>query len=240
MPRRTKTSMNLALSAAITRSAAKAMWAPMPAAVPLTAAMTGFSQSMIEATRRWAPRLMLRPTSPSAFSGASSGPGFTGMRETRRSAPVQKCFSPAAVMTTARTLRSPLAASMSSMVRLRWSGVMALAASGRFSVSHATPSSPTSHSRSWFSVSLIVDSPVEGRSPRARHGQRFYQNGLSRPPAPSASRGGARRCGGCSGSTPPAGSARWSGRRAAAPRTSRSSPAGPGWRRGSGGCRGRR
>ena len=59
----------------------------------------------------------------------------------------------AAVTTMTRMLRSLLAFSISSMVRLRWSGVMALAASGRFSVSQATPLSPISHSRS--SLSLI-------------------------------------------------------------------------------------
>ena len=118
--------------------------APMPAAVPLTAQMTGFSQSMIDATRRWAPRLMLRPTSPSTLSGASAGPGLTGITDTRRSAPVQKCRSPAAVMTTHRMLRSFDAPSMREMVRLRWSGVMALAASGRLRVRVATPLSAIS------------------------------------------------------------------------------------------------
>lgn len=52
------------------RSHASVMWAPMPAAVPLTAAMTGFSQSMIDVTRRWAPHLIVRPTSPTAFRRA--------------------------------------------------------------------------------------------------------------------------------------------------------------------------
>ncbi len=129
----------------------------MPAAVPLTAAMTGFSQSITAPTSRWAPRLMLRPTSPRARSGASAGRGLSGIRDTRRSAPVQKCFWPAAVSTTARMLRSLEAPSSSSMVRLRWSGVMALAASGRFRVSQATPSSMR-QPRSSFSLMATVSS----------------------------------------------------------------------------------
>ena len=36
----------------------------MPAAVPLTAAITGFSQSRTAAIRRWAPRRIIRATSP--------------------------------------------------------------------------------------------------------------------------------------------------------------------------------
>ncbi len=45
----------------------------MPAAVPLTAAMTGFSQSSTAAMRRWAPSRIMRATSPAVRSGAPSG-----------------------------------------------------------------------------------------------------------------------------------------------------------------------
>ena len=111
------------------------MWAPMPAAVPLTAAMTGFSQSRIDGDRAAARRRgSSRPTSPSGALGRARrarGSGGCGGAAGRR-----RCRSrlPLAVSTTARTSRSALASSSSSITRLRWSGVMALCASGRLSV----------------------------------------------------------------------------------------------------------
>ena len=49
------------------------MWTPMPAAVPLTAAITGFSQSKMAEINFWAPTLMPRATSMMARSGAPDG-----------------------------------------------------------------------------------------------------------------------------------------------------------------------
>ena len=42
-----KISINFALSEAITKSLQKAKWAPIPAAIPFTEAITGISQSKI-------------------------------------------------------------------------------------------------------------------------------------------------------------------------------------------------
>ena len=50
--------MNRASSVAMTRSHASARWAPMPAATPSTAAITGFSQSSTAEISRWAPVAM--------------------------------------------------------------------------------------------------------------------------------------------------------------------------------------
>ena len=49
------------------------------------------------------PVRIMRAASPVTRSGAPSGFGGGAARPARRSAPVQKCFSPAAVITTART-----------------------------------------------------------------------------------------------------------------------------------------
>ena len=78
IPRFTNTSMRRAVSAITTRSHASTRLAPPPAAVPFTAATTGFSQSRIDATSRCQPRRIIRDTSPRARSGASSGRGGSG------------------------------------------------------------------------------------------------------------------------------------------------------------------
>src|SRR5581483_10195930 len=74
MPRRTKTEINLDSSAMTTRSQAKARCMPPPAAVPLTPAITGFSQSMIDCTSRPHPVRMTRAASPTMRSGEHHGP----------------------------------------------------------------------------------------------------------------------------------------------------------------------
>jgi hypothetical protein len=104
-------------SVATTRSQAMAMWAPMPAAVPPTAAITGFSQSRMAATSAWAPSRMSLATSPTPRFGASSGRGAGG-REARRSAPVQNA-SPVWPSTTARMPRSALASANRAITRSR-------------------------------------------------------------------------------------------------------------------------
>src|ERR1700722_958117 len=78
MPRRTKTSMKLASSDATTRSQARARCAPIPAAVPLTAATTGFWQSRTAATSRWAPSASTRMTVPGGGSVSGSACSIRG------------------------------------------------------------------------------------------------------------------------------------------------------------------
>ena len=141
MPRRMKTSTNLASSAMTTRSHARARCMPPPAAVPLTPAMTGFSQSRMEVTRRCQPSRIMREASPTTLSGAPSGLGRGGRRPPRRSAPLQNALSPAAVMTTTRTNRSEDASSTQSAMRSRMNWVSALPASGRLRVIQQIPSS---------------------------------------------------------------------------------------------------
>ena len=92
----------------MTRSAARASIAPPPAAVPLSATITGFWQSWIDSIRRWKPVRIMWTAEPTTMSGAPSGFGAAGGR-TRRSEPVQKCRSPAPVRTMARTARSECA-----------------------------------------------------------------------------------------------------------------------------------
>src|SRR3954452_15402435 len=138
MPRRTKTGTSLAVSAITTRSQARARCMPAPAAVPLTAAITGFSQSRAAMTTRCQPAAMLRATSPCARFGAPSG--FSGVGTgTRRSAPVQNARSPAPVSTTARTCRSALASASASTSASRVFQSSALCTSCRSSVSVSTP-----------------------------------------------------------------------------------------------------
>src|SRR4051812_14648551 len=140
MPRRTNTGTSLALSAMTTRSQASARCIPAPAAVPLTAAMTGFSQSSTAVTTRCQPVAMLRATSPCARVGAPSG--FSGVGTgTRRSAPVQNARSPAPVSTTARTCRSALACASASTSASRVFQSSALCTSGRCNVRVRTPPS---------------------------------------------------------------------------------------------------
>ena len=141
MPRRTKTSTNLASSAITTRSQASARCIPPPAAVPLTPAMTGFSQSRMEVTRLCQPSRIIRDASPTTFWGASSGFGRGGSWPPRRSAPEQKAFSPAAVMTTTRTNRSDDASRTHSAIWSRMNWVMAFPASGRLRMIQQMPSS---------------------------------------------------------------------------------------------------
>src|SRR4051812_33790552 len=151
MPRRTNTGTSFALSAMTTRSQARARCMPAPAAVPLTAAITGFSQSRTAVTTRCQPVAMLRATSPCARLGAPSG--FSGVGTgTRRSAPVQNARSPAPVSTTARTCRSALASASASTSASRVFQSSALCTSCRSSVSVSTPlsratasPSPTEH-----------------------------------------------------------------------------------------------
>ena len=131
--------MNLASSAASTRSQARARCIPPPAAVAFTAAITGFSQSMTEETSRCQPVRMSRAASPTARAGAPSGRGNPGTAA-RRSAPVQKPFSPAPVSTTTLTPRSAEASSSQEMICSRIGVVMALPASGRLRVIQTTPS----------------------------------------------------------------------------------------------------
>ena len=103
--------------------------------------MTGFSQSMMDATRACQPSRIMREPSPMMASGASSGLGRGASRPPRRSAPVQKAFSPAAVMTTTRTKRSLEASRTQAAIWSRMNCVMALAASGRFNVMVQMPCS---------------------------------------------------------------------------------------------------
>ena len=144
-PRRTKISMNRAVSAAITRSHANATCAPSPAAVPFTAAMIGFGQSCNAMSRRCAPRLLSSPfiTVPIGRSGAPGYVRCSDAAAARRSPPVQKCRSPLAVSTIARTPRSAPASSRCARMWLRCSRVSEFPASGRLRVSHATPLSST-------------------------------------------------------------------------------------------------
>ncbi len=81
-----------------------------PAAVPFSATMTGFSQSWIACISCWKPaRIMLMADADDAV-GRLRGLRFRACGcGTERSAPVQKCRSPAAVNTTARTSRSQCA-----------------------------------------------------------------------------------------------------------------------------------
>src|SRR3954464_5574520 len=140
MPRRTNTGTSFALSAMTTRSQARARCMPAPAAVPLTAAITGFSQSRTAVTTRCQPVAMLRATSPCPRFGAPSG--FSGVGTgTRRSAPVQNARSPAPVSTTARTCRSALASASASTSASRVFQSSALCTSGRCNVRVRTPPS---------------------------------------------------------------------------------------------------
>jgi hypothetical protein len=117
-PRRTKIWMILALSAAMTRSAASVSIAPPPAAVPFSATITGFSQSWIRCINVSKPRRIMLIAVPTTRSGAPSGFAFMGCG-TDRSAPVQKCRSPAAVSTIARTATSTCASSKCRINRSR-------------------------------------------------------------------------------------------------------------------------
>ena len=72
-PRRTNTWMILAVSAAITRSAASTNIEPPPAAVPLSATMTGFSQSCIACISCWKPRRIMCVAPPDDHVGRAVG-----------------------------------------------------------------------------------------------------------------------------------------------------------------------
>ena len=103
-PRRTNTWMMRAVSAAMTRSAASASIAPPPAAVPLSATITGFSQSWIASMRRWNPVRIMLIAGADDHVGRALGLRRASAAGPRRSTPVQKCRSPAPVSTIARTL----------------------------------------------------------------------------------------------------------------------------------------
>src|SRR5688572_17976832 len=141
MPRRMNTSTNLDSSAAMIKSQARAMCMPPPAAVPLSPQITGFSQSRMDVTMRCHPRWMVRATSPTMRSGAPSGLGGGSLRPLRRSAPVQKCRSPAPVRTTTRTLGSADASSNTTGISSRMYWVRALPASARLMVRRRMPPS---------------------------------------------------------------------------------------------------
>ena len=83
------TSTILALSAAMTRSAASVNIAPPPAAVPFNATMIGFWQSCMRSINCWNPVRIMFTALPATNSGAPSGFAGIGGR-TRRSEPVQK------------------------------------------------------------------------------------------------------------------------------------------------------
>jgi hypothetical protein len=129
---------------------------PPPAAVPLTPAITGFSQSRIDVTTVCQPSMIMRAASPTTLSGASPGFGRGARWPPRRSAPVQKAVSPAPVMTTARTKRSDDASLTHSAMRSRMNWVSALPASGRLIVIQQIPSSIRR------SRSVPTGSPVAG------------------------------------------------------------------------------
>jgi hypothetical protein len=92
--------------------------APPPAAVPLSATITGFSQSWMRCISVSNPRRIMLIAVPATRSGALSGWGLAGCG-TVRSAPVQKWRSPAAVSTMARTARSTCASSKCRINRSR-------------------------------------------------------------------------------------------------------------------------
>ena len=79
----------------------------------LSAAITGFWQSWIDAMSVWNPERIISTAWPTTKSGAPSG-RTGGSGRTRRSAPVQKCRSPAPVSTT--TERAPLSAAAMSAI----------------------------------------------------------------------------------------------------------------------------
>ena len=190
MPRRMKTSTNLASSAITTRSQASARCIPPPAAVPLTPAMTGFSQSRMEVTRPCQPSLIMRDASPTTLSGASSGFGRGGSRPPRRSAPVQKAFSPAAVMTTTRTNRSDEASRTQAAIWSRMNWVMAFPASGRLRVIQQMPSSIRRSRSSPAGLSVVSLIGLLGMCGP-------HQAALLRPGAPTACAVPRQRAGGC-------------------------------------------
>ena len=159
-PRRANTSMNRAWSAITTRSQHRARWAPTPAAVPLTAATTGSSQSSTADINRIWPSSIARRTSPVAGRGAPSGRGAGG-RGALRSAPVQKLLVPVAVTTAARASNWPLRLPNTSARRSRIPGVRALPRSGLSMVTQATWSRISSRTRSSRSNSEV--SVMEGR-----------------------------------------------------------------------------
>ena len=112
----------------------------MPAAVPLTAAMTGTSQSRTAATRRWAPSRRTRDDVADGPLGRALGPhrprcaGRAGRRRCRRPCPWPSAPRPG-------WPGPPTRRASRSMTRSRWSGVRALPTSGRLRVIHATPPS---------------------------------------------------------------------------------------------------
>ena len=130
-PTLAKASRNFALSAAIRKSATKASDAPAPAAIPFTAAMTGLGMVASASTIGLK---CLCTVSSGAVSPAASRSACS-----RRSCPAQKP-RPAPVSTTARTAGSAATSRTVSSSASFSSTVSELSASGRFSVTVATPS----------------------------------------------------------------------------------------------------
>ena len=123
--------INFADLEAITRSQAKAMFAPAPAATPLTAQITGFSNERIKRISGLYRRSIDAPK--------SGGSLFSTGSLSSRSCPAQKP-RPAPVKSTTR--HSWLAPAFSSADRSAMcnSGLRALSFSGRFSVNSRHPS----------------------------------------------------------------------------------------------------
>ncbi len=167
-PRRTNTWMIFALSAAITRSAARTSIEPPPAAVPFNATMTGFSQSCIACMSCWNPPRIMFIAPPTTRSGASLGLSVRIGCGTERSAPVQKCFSPAAVNTTARTLRFACASRNALVSASRRYHGIALPLSARLMVSHSTPFSTRVCRSSPSNSSGVLTSSPPARRARPR------------------------------------------------------------------------
>ncbi len=129
--RRANTSMNLAFSDAITRSHAKARWAPMPAAVPCTLAITGHLavedrvDGRDRAAQHHAATLADHPLGRVGRAGGCDRDGAPPLR----SAPVQK-NRPVACSTTHRMARSSSARANHSPIFTRCSLVERVAGLG--------------------------------------------------------------------------------------------------------------
>ena len=130
-PTLTKAWLNCALSATSTRSHASARFIPAPTAAPFTAAMTGFSSRSSGISTVVSIRCsLLRP---------ASGVGSAAASISRISPPAQNA-RPAPVRMTARTAASAASAGISAASSRCIGWLNAFSASGRFSVTVATPS----------------------------------------------------------------------------------------------------
>ena len=131
----------------------------MPAAVPLTAAMIGNSESKMAGNRVYWPSSIIRRASPTTRSGTPSGRS-DGTRWLK-SAPGQNSFSPLAVSTMARAVWAPLRPLIRSRMRLRHGGERALPFSGRSIVIQATSSTISNRTCSSRGRSVGVVSDTE-------------------------------------------------------------------------------